>query len=713
MIVLTKNQSVPKKYPSIVRAIEDASDIGKVLAHSLFKSGIVNLDSVSVYDDSNYTITHEITERDPSDPESVETLRVMLKYVGATPMVLAFEKENEYETIMGKVYGEQFQSYHKGMDETNLVAADEVNRISLPLDLFYHQNVDGYSSNLYSALYINGTPQKISRTLPIQSVNDPESGADAHMLVGFERISGGTVYPEPKNTLGQFSEAPITGALLSTWLEFFTTRDAETNEGFFTLHFSNFRLNSTPRMLVVEVTDPANGSISYLHVPKDVADQATDLYYRVDDQDPSKVFIPQQYFIDLAGEVNLKFYFVTPVEEVDPFVSGASLSKRYQLPFSNILPPTATTDFKILLHNTATGNIVDVTNLNVSMLGNAYRINYENSNLELFSVVPGLINENVNVYIANIEYAPPLTLDYVGDMANVVSTYGVRGTTFDGPSGRNNDRDMPRNFALYVYVSETPIDFSSYTNSQSRLLTVPQLKESDIRFLLKPLEPHSLEYDEYGFLIDSNGNHIKDEGGNSIDHAHLVSDTGYIYLRVGTVVYEPTKSAYELRGSEGVTFTSPFDSLMELAKKITVIRDPSNSVRYEKISTSASHRHTFIVSFVPPFGDMQVAIYGWMANITARAGGVVRDFSAEMYYFEEHGAVRSLISEITQRSSSPAYFQHVPGDYETNPFFVTSVSGPIGRKYVAIEVNVVGEPQDTTFEVEVDIEMYVRMSRTG
>lgn len=674
MISLTKNQSIPKKYSSIVRAIESASSIDKTLAYYLFGDGIINVSQLDLEQSSNYTFSSEGIQND----EYI----MYFKYDGNLPLVFGFSNEEAFETVITRVEPSQFQSFYQGFDETNLVAGDGENRISLPLNVFYRDTDDaaltGFSSPYYNVMYFNGSPQ---RYLP--STMETITTTGNQMGIGFKNIRAGSIYPEPRDTNDNFSSAPINGATLDEWILNFTFEDAESAEDFFALSFSNMKINSTPRILVAEVFNQASQNIEYLYIPKDVSQEDTNLYYRVDEENPFTLFVSQAYFQDLASgnpeSYRVKFYFAMPIEEVNPFSSGSSLSKKYKLPFENILP--VGNEFKIFLYDRSRGSIIDATTLSNVLLGDTYNINYETGHLELYNIQPGLLNENVSVFISDIYYEPSIQLDFLGDMANTVAIYGTKGTTYYAENV-STAGDLPSDLYLYAYLEKKSVDFSSYTNAEAKLRTVPQLTMSDVRFL------------------------ISEESDLASNQNMSISDAGYNYLLIGTLTRSST--TYEFSNLSN-NLISPYNKLLQLASQIQQPGDVFNHIRYERdVKITNETEKDFVILNVPLIANA-LEFYGYLGEISVDNQGIPKNFSAKIVLVDQTNNSETLISEITTNSNANTYFEFVPSSYKDSPFQTESIPNTSGRKYVALKIQVITTPSNVEYDISVNMDVYAKV----
>lgn len=489
MIFFSKDPSIPKKFYSLARGIEAASVLDRNLVFNVFYSGCVNFSDIDFTDLNIFSFT---------TPGIVNNeYRLYFKFAEVAsgnpnyqkPLFLAFANDVEYESVLDKIFGDEFEAHFEGIDETNLTIGDAGNPFSIPANIFYTDIADtalnDYSTDFYNVLYLNGNPQK--STTPYMENVTLNTNNTSLVDIAFKQVKTGAIHPDPVGVDNKFNSAPIDGATLNLWYDSFSFVDPETSEEFLALRFSNFKVSTTPRILIAEILNVNTATVSYAYIPKDISQTATGLYYRINEDEPYIILIPKQYFTTLIGSnspstFNVKFYFALPLEENNAFDASAStLSKRYSIPYSNLQPVTS--DFKIFLLNTARGTIVEVTSLSNSIVGDIYNINYESNYLELYNIQLNLLNENTDVFITGLYYSPPVALDFTTDMANTIATYGTKGATYI-QQNVTSASDLPNTLYIYAFASPQNVDFSSYYNSDAKLKTISQIQETTIRFLL-------------------------------------------------------------------------------------------------------------------------------------------------------------------------------------------------------------------------------------
>lgn len=677
MIFLTKNQSVPKRFASISKALESLNDLNKTLFHSLFGSGIINSDSSSLSSPGSFTLT--------TDGIVSEEYSLSFKYSGSDALIFSFQDAANFSSVITTIFGNQFESYYIPMDETNLVAGDVVNKVRLPSRVFVPESASQYSTKFYSSLYLNGTPQLASDSI---LEDDEEDGTS----VGFSRVRSGSIYPEPVDSNGAYNQAAIEGASADVWVSDFGYTDPETSENFFRLQFSNFKSNSTPRILIMELTNTSSLETDYLYVSRDISSEETNLYYRLDEDRPEIVYINQEYVqtlanneVSLLGNFFLRFYFVTKLEEFNAFEGNLSFSnKKFQIPADNLLPITS--EFKVLAWNKVTNRIIDVTSISSTLIGEGYRINYENSSIELFNIIPGILSRDVEIFAADYYYSPPIQLDFGYDMANSIAIYGTKGT-FYLQNEVSEDSDLPNVLYLYAYLCDRRLDLVTYTDSSAKLRTSSQLRESDLRFLIS--SDNSLALSNGPCEVDGNE---------------------YRYLMVGTLSRSGTDYIFSLNGGPG-GITSGYDRLINLAQSVQVGGYPFNSVdvnRTASIIPSAPTPVAYVNIMNIPATATRVELYGYLTDISLLSGASPRQYSASLIIRDNVTLAETSILPITAGSSGSNYFEVVSANL--NNSFVAAVNLPSSsnRRTVSIKVTaIVPNPVETNYSVSVNGNFYI------
>ena len=673
MIKLNTNQSIPKKFASVVKAIDANSNASGVILRSIFKYGVVNVDQANVVDGDFTVINNNFQDGN---------FELYVKYVGSNDLLVAYENPTEYSSDMGTLTADQIEAYYYGLDEVNLVSGDINNPFKIPLNIFYADTVSGFSTPYFSVMYLNGTPQEstnfdtISKTSPTSSTYN----------VPFTQVRAGVVYPEPIDTANAFNPVPIDGDSLDVWQTSFTYTDPESAEDFFAVYFSNFQVASTPRLLIAEVYNTSNGQTSYYPIPQDIADTTTGLYYRVDEEQLNKIYIPSAYFISTLGANNtttlqtliLKLYFTTPLEELNPTSGGATFSNRkYQIPTTNLNP--IDTNFKVFSHNTSNGQLVELSALSATLTGNAYEINYEEATIEIFNIIPGLVGQTINIYVADYYYTPPVVLDYGFDLANTIAAYGIKGALYldDNPPS-TNIADQPTNLYLYTYIDNKYSDYTTYIDSNSKLRTLPQVTEPESRFII---------------TTGSNW------GGTTLNGLST-----YNVVQVGPLTLGATNYSFAV----SPTFTQGFQNLVTVAQNLGSIGTNYNAMKYHESATITPPNDTeyFTLAYVPPEA-LFVQLYGYMTELSAYYGATTMPYSAQIIMRDLTTTTDTVLYEITPNSGLTTYFENVPTTYQTTPFINASVPATTGRKKLLLKVTLQGTLSSPNYTIDADMDLFI------
>lgn len=683
MIKINKANNVPKKFSSVISALES---IDSSIATSLFYivgSGVLNVDEL---DASSFSFTPTI---------SSGKFSVVGKYVNTKDLILSFEGKES--AIISRLKAGKTTGLNIPFDERNNPGGDLVNSVKLPLTSTSATSVVNYSNDYFSVLYVNGTPQRI------QNINASVSESETHINVSFTKLSGGGYYPAPFDKDGRFTSIPFTGNTLTNWYANFLYTNNE-NEQFLSLKFENINIASSPRALILEVSSP--GNIKHLFVPKDVADPETKLFYRIDENDPQIIYIKvsNTYLSSLANSTNLKIYFAAPLEELNPLSKNTTFSKKYKLPYKNIVE-NAPNHLKILSIDSTTRNVVDITALDSAIVGSVYALDYDEGTLELFNVFSGVVTESSVVYLASIEYKPPLQINYLGDIANLVTAYSENGYTYT----KDTSLGIPTLLHVYAALYGNKSNFVTILDEGAYLQTANQTEEAEVRLIIS--ENGSLDSNYSGMF-------------------------GTKYIKVGSLSVS-TSPTLSVTFTQNSSLVGPFQRLQDIAASIT-IRDrfDVHKIRYNNPSISLSPSSSTYYVVVPITTITKVMplpnflqLYGYsghiivrntntatiLSNVNAKIG-IVPASTPPTHMFSVIPAPLSgttYIHTLTKNSSFSTFFDNHNGMYNVSPLTLTeaainnSVSGP-NLVYLEIEI----PATNITVSIDVMLDIYMKVILT-
>lgn len=676
MITINKNQSIPKKFSSIIKTIEEFSDNVAIISKYLLGSGVVNTDKVfsSDFQVNNGTI------------DSENKYRMYFRYSGTDGLTMAYRAGEK--TYVDLTSGNEFTSEIFGFDENTLISGDKQNTLKFSHGLIFQSSSTNYSRDFFSALYINGTPQ------PTEHINELSLETSTQKIsVGFSKIRGGTIYPEPRDIDGGYSDLPILEDGTNTytlWKSDFGYTDSK-GDLFLKLSFPHLRSATTSRLLVAEVYEKTQGVKTHFPVPKDIADEKTGLYYSIDQDDETVIIIPTKHFDTLVptegatpdDELLLKFYFVLPLQELSPFGSSAAFSKKYKIPFKRI--EQVDDSFKILAHNTETGDITDLVQTDVTIVGSSYTIDYESSSVEIYNVIPGITGSNIDLYIANVDYAPPIQIDFSGDLANHYGIYGPKGTSFV-TSDVTTYSDLPATLYVYTYLGKRETDFVSVLGEDGKLITDSQVEESDIRFTIREVEISAGS--EKGFLNTD-------------------------YIRLGTLTRGASDSNYTFTINSA--FTTPYENLKAIAAEIQAAGTAYDIYRVRDTGVAQNNNianpvtYTVRIGWIPS-GAETINLYGYVGNIDAYWTSTQKTFTAELNLINTTSSTTTLFKTVATTQATPYNTEYLGANYETSPADTMDISGTVNEdRYLELKITVTDNDgaNEGDFTIEADMDFFL------
>lgn len=689
MLFLTKNQSVPKRFSSVSKALDSLNNLNKTLFHSLFGSGIINVSGEQLNSEGNFTFE--------SAPLEGGSFVLSFKYSGEEPLIFSFQNEQEFKSVIATTFGNQFESYHIPLDETTLVAGDTVNKIDIPKRVFFPENFPTYSTPNFTVLYVNGTPQN-SDHMELEETEDL-------LKVGFHRVRSGSVYPDPIDADGEFDVSVVEGATANVWLEKYGNVDPETGERMIRLQFSNFKSNLTPKTLVMEITNISSVETEYVHIARDVASEYSNSYYRLDEDRPEIIHVNFGYLSKLTSDNDdllpnffIKFYFVTKVEELSAFEGGISFSnKKFAMPMKNLTQVGS--DFKVLALNRQTSRITDITSISSTLIGEAFRLDYENHSLEIFNVVPGLLSREIDIFVADFFYTPPLQLEYTHDIANTLGIFGTKGTSYTVYPEESEEEEeegvlvLPNTLYLYAYLCDKKVDFVTHIDANAKLSTSHQLREADLRF-----------------LISASPNLVGTLSGCLVDKDY------YEYILLGNLIKDGEDN-YTLSvntSEEGIT--SGYNRLLNLANQINIGGHPFNSYSINKTGTisasSSAGQHAYLTVANIPHSATKVELYGYLVDLGLRSGNTPRSYNAELVVRNHTESTEALIATITPNATGNTYFESVSPSLSDTPLITSYVSGSgTDRRSVSIKISTTEAMSDfSSYLASAEGNFYVQIS---
>lgn len=483
MIFINNSPEIPKKFSTITNAINGAYEDISNTVYWLLGEGLVNFGTDQLNESTDFRLAFSYNP-------ALNKYIITFKYVNTEKdLKMSFAESDKSKAYLSSLKGNSFYSHALVFDDKNLVSASTTSKVSLPLRNLVATNVNNYSSEYFSSIYVNGYPQ------PTTSIDyAPDEQANT-LKVGFSSIYGGAIFPDPVDTNKNFSEFPILGATPQEWSSTFVKNFSSYVE--MRVKFSNANVYKSPRFLIFEIVDLATQQTSYLNVPKNISADLGVFYY-IDSLDEDTVVISidkgsdfyDKYFLSTSGstQTRLKLMFLSPLENISPFTANFSgLSRKYQLPYKNLTSPDAITEIKVLAYDSATETVSDISLLNSSLLGSLFSIDYENGVLEILNILAGQITSTTSVFAYNIKYNPPVQIDYTGDFSSNISIYGTHGSTYvieNTVDEINNRLNMPKTLYLWAYLKEVPKKYSPIIDSSGYLSSINQYTELELTFFI-------------------------------------------------------------------------------------------------------------------------------------------------------------------------------------------------------------------------------------
>lgn len=488
MIFINNSPEIPKKFSTITTAINGAYEDISNTVYWLLGEGLVNFGSDQLNESTDFRLAFSYNP-------ALNKYIITFKYVNTEKdLKMSFAETDKSKSYLASLKGNSFYSHNLIFDDKNLISASTTSPVNLPLRNLVSTNVNGYSSEYFSSVYVNGYPQ------PITSIEyTPDEQANT-LKVGFPSIYGGAIFPDPVDLNGNFSEYPIIGATPQEWSSTFVTNLSNYFASSYIelkVKFSNANIYKSPRFLVFEIVDLATQQTNYLNVPKNIAVDLGVFYY-VDNLDEDTVVVSidkgsdfyNNYFLSASGstQTKLKLMFLAPLENISPFTANFSgLSRKYQLPYKNLISPDSIAAIKVLAYDSATETISDISLLNSSLLGSLFSLDYENGVLEILNILAGQITSTTSVFAYNIKYNPPVQIDYTGDFSSNISIYGTHGSTYvveNTVDEINNRLNMPQTLYLWAYLKEVPKKYSPIIDSTGYLSSISQYTQLELTFFI-------------------------------------------------------------------------------------------------------------------------------------------------------------------------------------------------------------------------------------
>jgi hypothetical protein len=401
---------------------------------------------------------------------------------------MTFAESTTSKAYLTTLQGNSFYSQSLIFDDNNLISGGSNNKVSLPLRNLISDDVQEYSSEYFSSVYVNGSPQKISN----MSIEPDEK--NNRLNLGFSSVYGGAVFPDPVDTYGLFNAGPINGISAKEWMDYFG-RDRNAYVDVY-IKFSNSNIYKTPRHLIIRVVDSLTQTIEHFYVPKNLVSDAG-LFYSIDPSDEENVivsinkdsdFYTKYFATNVSIQNNIKFMFLNALENLSPFsVNFSGLSRKYKLPNRNLVAPDALNELQVLTYDSATNTVNDISLLNTNLLGSLFSLDYTEGTLEVLNVLAGQITSTTVVLAYNIKYLPPLQIDYTGDFASNVTLYGTHGSTYVAENvldTANSTLNLPKTLYVWAYLKENPKKYFPIVDASGLLSSVNQYTQLDINFFI-------------------------------------------------------------------------------------------------------------------------------------------------------------------------------------------------------------------------------------
>lgn len=484
MIFINNSPDVPKKFSSFVKAFDDNYENISSILYWLLGEGIVNFGEADTLNERNdFRLSFYYNN-------ALNKYLMNFKFVNTDKdLKITFVENDQSKAYLSSLKGNSFYSQTLVFDDNNLVSGSVQGKITLPLRNLVADDSPEYSSEYFSALYVNGYPQKTQNM-----VIEPDENNN-NLNIGFTNIYGGALIPNPVNIKNLFSDLPIKGASGKEWIDEFSTDNA--NSVNIHLKFSNSNVFKTSRYLIMQVIDLLSQNISYFHVPKNISDE-NGIFYSIDNNDDEKILVSiskesniySQFFGTAVQNLqnSIKFMFLNALENLSPFsVNFSSISKKYQLPYINLTAPDALNELKVLVYDTATNSVSDVSLLNTSLLGSLFSLDYENGVLEILNLLSAQITNTSIVFAYNIKYVPPLQIDYSGDFSSNVTIYGTHGSTYvvdNAYDKQLNKLNLPQTLYVWAYLRGNPRKYFPIFDENGMLSSIHQYTELDINFFI-------------------------------------------------------------------------------------------------------------------------------------------------------------------------------------------------------------------------------------
>lgn len=483
MIFINNSPDVPKKFSSFTKALTDNYENTSNILYWLLGEGIVNFgdkDKINAKNDFRLSFFYNNVSN---------KYLLKFKYVNTErPLKMTFSENITEKAYLATLQGNSFYSENIIFDENNLVSGGVNNKISLPLRNLVSDDISSYSTEYFSVVYVNGYPQRISNMLVEPNEKDNK------LNIGFSSVYGGAIFPDPINRYQIFDEAPIAGASAKTWLDSFGKNNTAYIE--ISMKFSNSNIYKTPRHLILKISDSLTGTTEHFYVPKNLA-SSEGIFYTIDpaDEDNVIVYINKEAYIytnyfsaDKSIQNNVQFMFLNALENLSPLsVNFSGLSRKYNLPYRNLVAPDALNEIKVLTYDTSTNTVNDISLLNTNLLGSLFSLDYTEGTLEILNVLSGQITSTTVVLAYNIKYLPPLQIDYTGDFASNISVYGSHGSiyvaenVFDAANGILN---LPKTLYVWAYLKENPKKYFPIIDSSGNISSINQYTQLDINFFI-------------------------------------------------------------------------------------------------------------------------------------------------------------------------------------------------------------------------------------
>lgn len=657
MIFINNSPEIPKKFSSITKAIEGAYEDISNTVYWLLGEGLVNFSSIEPI---NETTDFRLSV---SYNPALNKYLLTFKYINTEKdLKMSFAESDKSKAYLAALKGNSFFSHTKIFDDNNLLVGDTTNKFSLPLRNLVSTNVVGYSSEYFSSIYVNGCPQPIS---VIEYTPDENANT---LKLGFSSVYGGALYPNPSDLNKNFSQYPIIGATPNEWVASFSKETANYLE--IELKFSNANIYKTPRLLVMEIVDLATQSVSYLHIPKNLASDNGVFYYINElDEDVVVVSIDKSsdfyasYFLSPTSSVQnmLKFMFLLPLENISPLTANFSgLSRKYKLPYYNLLSPNALAEIRVLAYDSATDTVNDISLLNTGLLGSLFSLDYENGVLEILNVLAGQITNTTSILAYNIRYLPPLQIDYTGDFSSNISMYGTHGSTYvieNAVDTQNNRLNLPKTLYVWAYLKENPKKYLPVIDSAGSLASINQYTELDLTFFITL----NNEYNDILVTTDLTYQNTKP------------INIGYLNLRKPTEdSTDPVTSYYVFKLNP--TLSAPYERYKKLIKdvgiyfldyKVFKIDNIKNTLPVKTINFEKQVQKYYKVAYLPKDTEI-IEFYGYLGrNKVVRDDtgniSVLKQFvnNARYYYNATLKIVDAIILEESERLGVPYFGEYI------------------------------------------------------